>query len=249
MFCTNCGTQLPDDASFCMSCGAKVLKPATAPQEPPLQPSVVSASQPASVPDTQTDTVPTSTSAVPEDTVPAEAIPPQPVYPPQPDTNHPYQPQSPYCAPPVEPPQPEYPMKWFKFVIYFQLFFGAFVNLCNTVLYCSGALYGNDSDLVYAAFGGLRVLDILMGVICLALAAYSIFVRFQLAKFKRNAPVLLYILLACNAGFNLFYSIGSTIIIGQNLISATTIGNLIGTLILLALNVVYFNKRKSLFIH
>lgn len=259
MFCTNCGTKLPEDASFCMNCGAKVLKPVAAPQETPVEAPAVPQPEPipgpipeppaASQPEPLSGPNPEEAPAEPE--IPVPVAEPQPIFQPQPDAGspYPYQAKPMVYAPPAETPQPEFPMKWFKFVIYFQLFFGAFVNLCNMVLYLSGAIYGSDSGLVYAAFRGMRVLDILMGVICLALAAYSIFVRFQLAKFRRNAPALLYILLACNAGFNLFYGIGSTIIVGQNLISATTVGNLIGTIILLALNVVYFNKRKSLFIH
>lgn len=188
MFCTNCGTQLPEDASFCTSCGMRVPKPGAVPEAPP---------------------------AVPQGM----------------------------------PPQPEFPMKWFKFVIYVQLFLAALSNLATAMLNFTGTLYGSDSDLVYLAFGGLRALDILMGVICLALAAYAIFVRFQLAKFKRNAPVLLHILFACNIGVSLFYGIGATIIIGQNMFNVSTISNFLTTIVILVLNVVYFNKRTSLFIN
>lgn len=249
MFCTNCGTQLPEDASFCMSCGAKILKSAVPPIEEPLPKTPEdSAPQVKSEPPTPLPEEP----AASMDAGPAAPVPPQADYPPQPayqPNPYPYQPQPTPYAPPMTPPQAEFPMKWFKFMIYFQLFLNAFLNLCNAVLYCTGAQYGNDADMVYAAFGGLRILDVLMGVICLVLAVYSILVRFQLAKFKKSAPMLLYILLACNAGSNLFYSISSSIVIGQNLLTAYTVGNIIGIAVLLVLNVVYFNKRKSLFIH
>lgn len=33
-YCSNCGTQLPDDAKFCFSCGTASSAPATPPQEP-----------------------------------------------------------------------------------------------------------------------------------------------------------------------------------------------------------------------
>lgn len=59
---------------------------------------------------------------------------------------------------PVEPVV-EYKMGWYKFLIYFSLFFGAFVNLARGFGYLTGSVYfveanGVSADLVYSFYGG-----------------------------------------------------------------------------------------------
>ncbi len=59
-----------------------------------------------------------------------------------------------------------YPMKWYKFVIYFLLFFSAAINLISAILYFTGALYGDayTARLVYATFPAMKPLDIVTGI-------------------------------------------------------------------------------------
>lgn len=47
MFCSNCGTQVPDQARFCKHCGAALPLPAAAPQQSPVTAYVPVAEQPA----------------------------------------------------------------------------------------------------------------------------------------------------------------------------------------------------------
>jgi len=49
-YCSNCGTQLPDEAKFCISCGAAVASPAPAPAAPQPTPQVVPPVAPAATP-------------------------------------------------------------------------------------------------------------------------------------------------------------------------------------------------------
>lgn len=81
----------------------------------------------------------------------------------------------------------EMPMKWFKFVIYFQLFAGALIGAVNAARYLTGSIYGTDAKSVYLVFPALGTADKMYGVIVLLLAAMAIFVRMQLAKYKLNA--------------------------------------------------------------
>ena len=59
-------------------------------------------------------------------------------------------------------------MKWYKFLIYFALFAGAFVNFIYGINYISGGIYVVETnglttaDTVYKLYGvGLQVVDIL----------------------------------------------------------------------------------------
>ena len=52
-----------------------------------------------------------------------------------------------------------YPMKWFKFVIYVQLFLNIVVLLINAVRCTTGMLYGDDVYMVYLIFRGLKLVD------------------------------------------------------------------------------------------
>ena len=81
-------------------------------------------------------------------------------------------------------------MKWFKFIIYFQLWAGMLVNLVTAGKYFTGAYYEGNAEMVYRVFPALQPLDIVMGVVCLALAVYAVVVQRALAKFRAKGPML-----------------------------------------------------------
>ena len=56
-------------------------------------------------------------------------------------------------------PQKELGMKWFHFVIYFQLFVSALVGLWNGFQLLTGRIYGENTDRVYSYFSGLKGVD------------------------------------------------------------------------------------------
>ena len=76
-FCSNCGTQLPDDTKFCFSCGTPAVAPANPTPADPVPANAVPA-----------DSAPTpSPSSIPSYHAPANAIPPTPPpFSPQPST-------------------------------------------------------------------------------------------------------------------------------------------------------------------
>lgn len=157
MHCTNCGTLLEDNAKFCQSCGAPVKKPAPAPAP---QPEPIP--QPAPVP--QPEPIPQPAP------VPQPAPIPQPAPAPQqnPYSQADFQ-QTPYGqqngqqpfgqSAPVDKPLP---MKWYKFVIYVQLFLAAVISLGNAVLYITGIIGASVFDAsTFSTVGGLIILLIL----------------------------------------------------------------------------------------
>lgn len=67
-------------------------------------------------------------------------------------------------------PQKELGMKWFHFVIYFQLFVSALVGLWNGFQLLTGRIYGENTDRVYSYFSGLKGVDTIIGICYIAIA-------------------------------------------------------------------------------
>ncbi len=145
--------------------------------------------------------------------------------------------------------QEELGMKWYKFVIYFQLFFGAFVQAASAVAYFTGMYYGKGAALIYMLHGSLRALDISMGIVSLAAAALSIYARQRLCKFKKNAVYVYYAVLIINLLQSVLYLILSSVILGQSNenFSVQLDGVILSAAVLLSCNYIYFGKRKHLF--
>ena len=114
----------------------------------------------------------------------------------------------------------------------------------------SGSQYGMYADMVYAMFGGLKALDVIVGLGCIAIAALQIFTRFRLAGFYKNGPVLLLVVYAAAAALTLVQIIGANIILpdlGESLDMTSAIINVAMNAVMAFANYVYFNKRKEMF--
>lgn len=87
-----------------------------------------------------------------------------------PQGNYQYQnPQTPY-----QPQQ--FPMKWFKFIIYFQLFLTMVTCVINAITYFSGLHYGGtmDAAMVYAYYGtGLKIIDIFFALVYIGIGVLA----------------------------------------------------------------------------
>ena len=158
------------------------------------------------------------------------------------------------------------PMKWHKFLVYFGLFFGAFLNLMVAINILGGHYYMSQSDAViidaelYAAFPTLRIFDIIFAVYCIFLSGFAIYTRFQLAKFKISGPKCLYFLYTMSTLSSVIHSIamfiiiggayrGSSFIINTSLSVSNIISPIIVLAIILALNFKYFNNRNDIYIN
>lgn len=161
----------------------------------------------------------------------------------------------PVCGKPVDriDTAPSKSMKWYKFVIWVQLFLSALVNLGTGIRYLSGMAYGEVSSTVYYLYSGLKPLDILMGLLSIAAAVLAIFVRQSLARYKKSGPGLYYIYWVFGFAYNLIYLIGLKIVGVLDLIGSQ-IGVQFGVMIamsvvMLVLNVMYFTKRANMFVN
>ena len=172
------------------------------------------------------------------------------------DTNESYNSPEYSQTPPTEnlnPVQPQFKMKWYKFLIYFSLFFSAVVNFASGIMQITGLNYsisGGSASVVYMYYGmGLNIVDVIFGIFVIAMAVFAIYTRFRLAGFKQNGPMSYYILLAANAIGSTIYYIAVTFMTGIMMFDSSTITTLVSSIVMLALNVVYFNKRSELFVN
>lgn len=145
--------------------------------------------------------------------------------------------------------QRELPMKWYKFVIYFQLFAAAIFSLYHGLMRITGLQYGTNADQVYNFFGmGLRALDIFFGIMPILAAVAALYVRHCLNKFKKNAPLLYLAVFILNGAIEIIYAFVLLLIVGVN---GEAVGQIIvqvfGLGVYYALNYIYFKKREHLF--
>lgn len=151
--------------------------------------------------------------------------------------------------------QPELGMRWFNFLIYFSLFAGALLSLFDGIVYIAGLgskLPEIFAEAYYFLPNNFRALEIIFGLVILAAAAGSVYVRFQLAGFKKNAPKCFYVFEIALSVFSTVYSIAGMALTTDDGISAiigAIIGGVVGDAVFLLCNITYFNKRKHLFVN
>ena len=224
MYCRFCGTQIPDNVKFCPSCGKRLTMdeaPSTA--APTNEPAPVTP-----------ESTPVWTPAAPESAAPTWA--------PAADTPSP----APVSA---QPDVPQRGMKWFKFIIYFQLWVALLSSLITSGRFFYGWGYEGNAELVYSLWPALKIIDILMGILNLALGVYAVFVQRALAKFRTKGPRMYYIFYGASIVFSLLYALAASIIIGESAFTADVISSLVVGVVLLLVNVQYFGNRSHLFVN
>lgn len=146
----------------------------------------------------------------------------------------------------------KYPMNWYKFVIYFQLFVAAAVRIWTAKQYFCGDYYGGRemARQVYALWGKLQVLDMAAGILSVALAFYMIVVRQKLYYYKKNVEWYYFAIFPAAMVIDIGYVFAAGRIIG--VLVDNTAANLINiaeSLVMAILNYIYFRKRKELFVN
>lgn len=166
--------------------------------------------------------------------------------------NQPMYEQQSYTYVPPQPELPDKPMKWYKFIIYFQLIAGAVVNSINALNY----LLGSATDLIpympnrtlYAFYSGLQAADVLYGLAIIGLVIFALIVRSGLRNFKATAPNSYLAYLVCTALFPFFYSFMVMSAVPEYALDySKVIGQIISHGIIILLNYIYFKKREHLF--
>ena len=151
-------------------------------------------------------------------------------------------------APPAQELQPR-GMKWFKFLIYFALWAGAIVNLIDSLQFFTGSILGDDVEILYAYYPLLKVLNLAFALILVAYAVFAIYTRYRLAQFRQNGPVCLHALYLVQLAMVLIYWLAGSLILGEWLDLASGFSDLISSIVILCINIVYFRKRKHLFVN
>lgn len=157
----------------------------------------------------------------------------------------------------VSPLRPEYPMKWYKFLIYFSLFAGAILNILTGLQYFMGTPYVSqgvtpqDLQQAYAMFPSLQMIDFVYGAACVGVGIFGFFVRSALKNYEQSGPAKLYVLYACLGIFPVVYNYAVCMALGESfsLVLGECVGDLLGQGLILLLNFVYFKKRKDLFVY
>ncbi len=292
MFCTKCGTKLPDEALFCTNCGTRVSDearkfaasasapvdtptPFEVPVDVPIEAPVssdpvidVPGSAPSAAPSSSTY-IPASATSVP----PASASSSSSAYiPPSATSPAPYSAADSDPYPTVDAPTYAAPspvdvnvvsiggvevtkMKWYKFIIYFQLFANAVLNGVMGIALVTGLIWKVYSDgyitagMVYSFFPGMHAVDIIFGLLMIALAAWAIIIRFDLAKFEKGAPKKYLIFLGANIAVAILYTICASVAIGAYAGSPTLWVQVIVSGVLIIVNYFYFKKRSGMFVN
>ena len=145
------------------------------------------------------------------------------------------------------------PMKWYKFLIYVGLFAGALLNAGNGISLLTGAVYGANAELVYNYVDGLKAVDMLVGLCLLAVAALSLFTRFRLSGYRKNALTMLNATYLSVAAVQVIYIIGAVVVcpseLSQYLDFSSTIASIAVSISMIFYNTKYFKERAHLFVN
>ncbi len=153
---------------------------------------------------------------------------------------------SPWCPNCKQSP---FPMKWYKFLIYFWLFLSAALYIYNgfTCLAVStNSLYNSRGSV------GVAVVDLIYSFLFFGLAVLALVTRFRLADYKMNAPTLVTTFFIAEAviqvSYPWVYYIASWGQYGG--FSAFSAGSsLVFYAVVAILNFYYFNKRVEVFVY
>ena len=101
-----------------------------------------------------------------------------------------------YVQQAIQPQMQQKPlgMKWFKFLIYFQLFMASFVSLLTGVFLFTGKIYTGASaeevELLYMYFPNLKIFNLCMGVVYVVLCILYLITRFMLSGYRKAGPAM-----------------------------------------------------------
>ncbi|MBR6704720.1 MAG: zinc ribbon domain-containing protein [Lachnospiraceae bacterium] len=165
----------------------------------------------------------------------------------QPQQNY----QQPYYQPQQNYRQPVYqqlPMKWHKFLCYFSLWLSAVLNIVFGFLYLS-----EEASLVDAYVPELETPNGVYGIFAILIGILCAVTAILLLKFKKNGPRILHFTLLNSAVGNVVIMVWVALILSGYGADATVLYvragiTLVASLIVIALNKTYYNKRAHLFV-
>lgn len=222
MICSNCGKQIPDNGNVCMFCGCEI----------------------SAVRDINTNGFPGQN---------AEAMQGQQVREPGKEsvtpTENPIGPDGKIVNSVVDPQGNTWGMKWYKFILYGQLFISMGFRVLSGIIMLTGLQYGNKAsrEMTYLFVPKLRAVDITAGIIIICVALYGFHVRRRLADFGYDGPSLYYRYYFLNLGVLVLYLIVCRILAGVFSPGTGAYIQFAEAIIMLIANRIYFTNRAFLF--
>lgn len=144
----------------------------------------------------------------------------------------------------------EHPMRWYQFVVYFQLFAFAVVYVLQGMMHLQGLFIGfGTAEALYTKHPMLKNVEVVMAVIGFLIAFFSIVARQLLWYFKVWGPKVYLIVMALSGFYGFLYDAFASIVIGLPIFTAYDIGGVISTIIIVFLCWTYFHKRADLFVN
>ena len=149
--------------------------------------------------------------------------------------------------------QPDMPMAWYKFLIYFALFAGAVINAISGIMYLTGSIYestaGVPASLVYVFYGSLKIVDVIYGIAAIGLAVIAVLTRMKLAAYSADGPKLVLALYALGVIVSVVYALLVSMITKQNGFTGSVLISIVVSVIMIFANKAYFDKRAHLFVN
>ena len=140
------------------------------------------------------------------------------------------------------------PMRWYKFVIYVQLFLNMAAQIYDAYMFLTGNVYGGLKTEVYEVFPKIKGLDIGRGVTSIFLAIAVVVIRQRLAKFKTNSEKWLLAFYGINWAISFLYTLIASILIDIAIVfDFSSLLTIVAFAINIGLSYVYFKKRAYLF--
>lgn len=147
--------------------------------------------------------------------------------------------------------QPDMPMKWYKFLIYVSLLLTGASNVFTGIQTVMGMQYWYDgqslADQIYGTYAGLKIVDIVYGIVIIAMGVFAFVVRQKLAHYRKDGPKSLLMLYGVSLVVAVIYIIVMMLVTGINVLTASTIMNLVMAVVMMIVNKIYFDKRMHLF--
>lgn len=164
----------------------------------------------------------------------------------------------------VQQPETNLGMSWFKFIIYFQIFASAIIN----ILICFGAYsqlqeldgFRGYMDALDSYIDANQTWSIIVLVAFIAVGVFGFMVRGKLAGFKVDGPKQYLIYMGLIVAVQVIYmiavymltndlqeAVGMDLDIGSSM--SSSIPSLVVSVVMIFVNKVYFDKRKHLFVN
>ena len=149
------------------------------------------------------------------------------------------------------------PMNWYNFVVNVQYILILLFNVVAIeMLLVQGGVFGSKEgqEFMYGASGAFIAADVIYIILIVIASILCVLVRQKLVKFQKDAWKWYIGYLIFNLAASVLYYIGLASIYGSlgfeaSVFGPRIIGSLLGTVICVVLNYIYFNKRKHLFVN